>query len=281
MRRQPLASLSVLPAPQPQVTADWSTSISDAIDRGDEAAMELEKASWQAKARAFWAEHSGNKIPAPKAAERRRKAHLWLLATDRAMQVTSGRGWGAFVVDERREALDLPEHWPVAHVALDQGSDGWAAIMWVAFASRVCVHFYRDPLHRLWNDVLASVKSAGLWPLCLLMTVALGMDCGPFEDARWFQECREAVSQYCAVADTSRPVFNQFYGELAREQGLAENMGDPSVQAQVFRGLAGAFERKGGNCCSASSAFCRSGTAGVEPGPHRHLARQALAANAW
>ena len=50
----------------------------------------------------------------------------------------------------------------MAHVAMDQGTDGWSACNWLMFGARACLMVFKDPMHRLWNDSLTSIKESGL-----------------------------------------------------------------------------------------------------------------------
>ena len=43
----------------------------------------------------------------------------------------------------------------------DQGGDGWAAAMWMAYKARLRVLFFMDVFHMEHNDVLNGVKAAG------------------------------------------------------------------------------------------------------------------------
>lgn len=98
-----------------------------------------------------------------KTKEYRRKAKVWLLSTDRAMQVTMGVGWAAFVPD--------PRQWPICVASCDQGSDGWSAAHYMQYGAQAGLMLLRDPSHRLWNNASRSLRDSGLWPLALLMCV--------------------------------------------------------------------------------------------------------------
>jgi len=237
----------IQPHVRSKVLADWLGKGKAAAGKGDRETIERERAEWRRAARAYWQQHAEEDPEAESAKrltpERRHKSKVWRLATDRAVQVVCGRGWGSFAVTPDMDANLLPGSWPTVCVSLDQGTDGWAACQYLAFQKKLCVMFYRDPVRRLWNDTLAAVKAAGLWPLCLLATVVLGQAMGPWEDSRWVQTCWEAVEDYLVVADSTCPIFVEYVNQIAQEAGLEDNCAEEeTVEAIVFQ-LRGAFAK--------------------------------------
>ena len=152
------------------VQKDWNTAVAQAVEMQDEELLGKHRELWATRAQQFWKDNTVDASVAKENAmkpERRLKAKAWLLSTDRAMQTSCDCGWAQYVISEEQQSSLDPGDWPVAHVAMDQGTDGWSACNWLMFGARTCLMVFKDPMHRLWNDSLNSIKESGLWPLCL------------------------------------------------------------------------------------------------------------------
>ena len=92
-----------------------------------------ESSSWRRK-------RSREGAPGPGRARRyRKKAYQWLLATDNMLQMILAVGWRFFCPEHMTAAQRSdPSTWPVCTVALDQGSDGWCAVMYLAYCLELC-----------------------------------------------------------------------------------------------------------------------------------------------
>ena len=145
-----------------QVMPDWTSEVGEAIAVSDTAAVLAEADSWEAKAAGFWRDTADDWKAKPKL--QRKKAKQWLVATDSAMKVSTGMGWADFIPPTDKPADDIASS-PTASVSVDQGSDGWSALMWLIFYSKAAIFITFDPMHRLWNDVGNEIKSTNLWPV--------------------------------------------------------------------------------------------------------------------
>ena len=112
------------------------------------------------------------------------------------------------------------------------------------FKASLCVFVFRDPLHRLWNNAGAAIKASGLWPLCLLITIVMGTDCGPWDDAKLFENCKAAVETYLALASTSCPLFLHFVEDVAAERGCLDTVCSTDTLTLLFEGLRQAWAKK-------------------------------------
>jgi hypothetical protein len=57
-------------------------------------------------------------------------------------------------------------------------------------------HHYPDPSHGIWGDVLLTIKDAGLYHFCLLMTSVFTWHLGPWQDSKFFRELQESSKEY-------------------------------------------------------------------------------------
>ena len=89
--------------------SDWYTRVTEALQCKDAAAMDTERENWMVQARQDWTDATKENQAKPKP-ERRRKAKMWLRATDKAMRVCTHKFWGHYIV--RAEADAHPERCP-------------------------------------------------------------------------------------------------------------------------------------------------------------------------
>ena len=80
------------------------------------------------------------------------------------------------------------------NVAIDQGSDGIAAVKYLLWLG-CCLTIWCDFSHGSNNDVNGTIKDLGLWSFWLLMLVALNVPHGPWDDDVRFAQTREALQE--------------------------------------------------------------------------------------
>ena len=180
-------------------------------------------AEWEMTTADFWKAHAVDAENKPKPPQKlfRSKAWSWLAATDHQLRAFTGRGWDAWYQpsepSERKPYLE----WTFVTVSLDQGSDGWSAVSYMAWHRHCNIYIALDASHRVWNDVEGAIRSEGLWSTCLLGIVLLNMDVGPWASAKWYTESQQALGEYLSVADTTCPIFQGLKSAIAREREMS------------------------------------------------------------
>eukprot|EP00971_Amphidinium_carterae_P023575 465059-Amphidinium_carterae.1 len=101
-------------------------------------------------------------------------------------------------------------------------------------------------MHRLWNDVMGAVKRSSLYPLSLMLSIAMSTDSGPWRGSKWGQQSVEACRLYLTRNSESCPVFTMLYEAIAEEQGLGDQAPTPSLVANVFEGMDKVYSSKVG-----------------------------------
>lgn len=87
------------------------------------------------------------------------------------------------------------------------------------------------------NDVWNSVGHAGLKPLFVLAIAMLNSDHGPWSDARWLQEAREAATAYAAVGSVSDPLFQRLFHDIVGDMELGDRLDDPALPGDIFASI--------------------------------------------
>ena len=194
--------------------------------------------SWQAMATEWWTSQAkGLKTEKPQTL-RRNKSYKWLCSTEHMLGCGLGRGWTAFSVpqgdDEKEESYD---NWPTITVAIDQGSDGWCAMMFLLYFMKLLVMCIPDPSHRCWNDCELALHDTDLWKLCILGVVLLGVDQGAWGNAKWFNEAREGVDEYMQLANLNCPLFDFYFKWILVETCQMHRFGEAGLAQEVFSNL--------------------------------------------
>lgn len=100
-------------------------------------------------------------------------------------------------------ALELPR-WPGGDgddaridrdllVVIDQGSVGFQGTFFLFQHLGLSGYAFFDPWHRAWNDLSASLRSSGFWPIILELIVVLNHRSGPFSGSAFYQVIRETM----------------------------------------------------------------------------------------
>lgn len=70
----------------------------------------------------------------------RAKAAKWLKSLDWMLTVSTGRGLERFLLPKEISERKPPAEWDIVSIALDQGSDSWAATSFLGFATSKWTH---------------------------------------------------------------------------------------------------------------------------------------------
>lgn len=119
------------------------------VELKDEPALMEARQNWKIEAQASW-KNQGEDHDATKQKKLCRKpAHAWILATDRQMMITLGVGYNHFLP----VGGEPPSQWPLAVVAMDEGSDGVCATNYLIYNLKAGLVRLREPhleqFHRL------------------------------------------------------------------------------------------------------------------------------------
>ena len=136
------------------------------------------------------------------------KALAWLVATDNMLRAVLSSGWSHFAQPDNLEERDPnPLNWPVLVLSPDQGSDGWCALQFLQRMMAVACELFLDLSHGGWNDVRLALKHTKLWIHILLLTVAVNLSHGPWEEAKLRQAMKEHLDHQSPQRE---PLFAQF-----------------------------------------------------------------------
>lgn len=224
---------------------DLRNEVQDAIDRKDAEAIKKERVAWRKKAKRDLYDIAGMKSSEPERKRHRGKAYEWLVATDHQLWCCSGRRWADFFHDqEEKEAQETAiERGATITVSIDQGSDGWGALMYLLYKKKAAVMVMKDPSHRIWRDVWLGLTGAQLKPMMVLCTIVLNMDHGPWGDARWFQSSKEAAEQFLHVGSPDDVLFQRHLGDIAQEVGATHRLAEPNLAKELFDSIPEALKR--------------------------------------
>ena len=173
----------------------------DDLDMGEEAKPEV-KLLYESEAAAY---------VAGLAVEKSAKGKKWyrlthrdfLLALDKSTMTACGWGLKRFEFKQMDVDIDKltfgPEadglH-PILTIALDQGPQSFPALAYLIFKLNLMLWFTFDISHREWNDAKSAYISVGLWPLVLLLIIAINLDFGPFEGTTWWNKGFEGIVHF-------------------------------------------------------------------------------------
>jgi hypothetical protein len=222
-----------------QAVRDHRTAAALAMDLEDDEMLLGEGAAWVAQASEFWkaaAQDTTAESDKRVAKRFRAGAYEWLLAADSMLKAAAGLHLTDFMVTaEAFEATARPENWPCITFCTDQGSDGWSALWFLQSHLSINCLVLNDPLHRSWNDCQLALKGSGLWSFILVTSKVFSLDVGPWQDAKWFQEAKEAVQTYVrGVGSASDPLFQELYSRILLDMGMMDSLGVEDMEQYIF-----------------------------------------------
>ena len=216
-----------------------------AIDGGDFAAvhravLELNTAAtrlWRGARRGIGGEDVAVRKP------QRLKAQEWLLATNNLLLKCAGKSWLHFRVAGGIEQPPLGT-WPSITISSDQGSDAFAAANFLSYSMQCNVLYIADTSHRTWNDTKNALIQAGLWPLIVVGRIVLNVDGGPWCSQKWYQEAKETAATMIRLSTSDDSlVFQQFFHDIAVEDGLADRIGESDLPQTLFEQVPRCLDR--------------------------------------
>lgn len=174
--------------------------------------------------------------------KQRTKAYEWLLSTDHQLFVCTNRRRSFWCFPDAQARPPWPEL-PTLSISIDQGSDGWCVVHYLAYHCKAAIVLLKALNHRLWNDAWGALGQAGTRPLMVLAIVVLSADHGPWADARWLQQAREAAVAYCKVGDIDDALFQKCFHQMVEDMDLQDRMNDASLPSEVFASVAEAADK--------------------------------------
>lgn len=77
-----------------------------------------------------------------------------------------------------------------------------------------------------------------MWAAVNLMTVVLNLDSGPWRDARWYQQAREAAAKYTeTVSPSNCPVWQMLFDRVVADRGEQMLMSSEGYEQDLFKSL--------------------------------------------
>ena len=234
----------------PQVMRDFRASVALALECGAEKELEHEIEEWMGKASEFWrgkAAQTGEE----KAAKRKARPKLfrvgardWLASADCMLKATADRSILDYVVTAGMQQAVPPSRWPALTICIDQGSDGMAAVSYLMNRLSCNILVLPDPSHRVWNDCQLALKAAKLWGLTMVMSKVFSLDHGPWADAKWYEQSKEAADVYLATTGCSCPLFQELLGRILSDTGDASRIAEQGIELETWRSIPDAFQHK-------------------------------------
>ena len=174
------------------------------------------------------------------------KPYEFLLCTDNALMVVTGKGLEQFKITERvRE--DVPaELWPLFSIGLDQGLDNSCACNFLMYFLECNVEPDYDEDHGGHNDLTNVINESGMWGHQKLMDIARSAHQGPWGEARRHNELLDALQE-------ARDLDPAAVEELVTERSwyILEEAGETGL------GRRGGEERTARGCPGAVTARAR------------------------
>lgn len=249
--------------------------------------MAAEKAWWESAIRCFLtdgAERSFERRP-----QRFRLASFyWLLMINSSLVRMTGRGLEAFVTAETLPAVEQimgskgqedlfaalrataagPFRW--LGIAMDQCSVGVCASNFLRNQLRLMVEPMSDPSHRVSNDLLLGIKSAGFFPVLLAMKMCYCLNYEPWEGGKWWREARDSLTDALRhFSGEAHPLFAALLPRISMDMGETHKLHDEQWCKETFEGLSscGVLTCKGPNMAFFGAFFgCIAAGTGIHSG---------------
>lgn len=239
-------------------------SADEALEMNDEVRIKEEAELRREQAAQYCLEQQGKQQAGTKEPERHRvKACAWLTALDHQVEVATARGIAAYCLppeEEMAAKVGSPTSWPQITISLDQGSDGSSAAHWLTRVARCNALILHDGSHRAWNDMQNSLKDVGMWTGVIMLLLTFNMEHGPWQDAKWRMELREAATTYKGIADPSPcDLFTSLYPAILQDMGESDRICEDGFERTVFESIPDACRS-----CRPASA-CAAGSASSTP----------------
>lgn len=114
------------------------------------------------------------------------------------------------------------ERWPLLQIAMDQGSDGMAAMHALRYGFHMNISPHFDSSHGAHKDYDAAISAVGLRQFMILFLISVNLPHGPWRnDERWHQLRAAMRDHYAASSAGECVLFQQLAGRMWHELGAA------------------------------------------------------------
>ena len=171
----------------------------------------------------------------PNKKRQRSKAYSWLLAVENILKEYTGKGLAQYLAPQHsHQSAVCPYSWPWLGIALDRGSDSWAAKQFLKYHLHANVEEFPDQSHDVWNDVRGALRATGLWNHVLLMVLALNLSHAPFGDGKWHEILHSAFKEYYRLASHRDPLFQRFWKNILADWNEMHREHEPNIIQNVW-----------------------------------------------
>lgn len=130
-----------------------------------------------------------------------------------------------------RDPREVP---PTLHKALDQGSIGWPASMFLDTAVKLRSTSVEDKWHRLHSDLRDALQSCGCWLNICEKTVLYNASTAPWGGHTFYGVLSGAARQYFSERDESCPLFCLLYPDRPWGHVCSANHGKVSSRRNLY-----------------------------------------------
>lgn len=171
--------------------------------------------------------------PVPNKVVHRKKAHHVLVTLDHQLRLSAGvcglRHWV-----ENCTGGD-PLNWPSLSLAPDQESSNVAALSYLMRHCEANIDVTWDISHGCWNDCRRAMRSAGDWPLVLMLMASFAMRHGPFGQEMRLHQLRECMREYAGLVDAeSCEWFAECAPAMAHDRHEDHRVGEPGYLQDLW-----------------------------------------------
>eukprot|EP00971_Amphidinium_carterae_P144489 2863248-Amphidinium_carterae.1 len=170
----------------------------------------------------------------------------FLKALDNILRICTERDLSAYKVDgynhkdlqakpELIPGLNLPLKW--LSITSDQCAAQLSPLFFLSYQLGITSLQVFDPNHRVQNDLYAAVRSAGLWHLIKLKTIAWNMNYGPFQSGGHWSKVVDAGREFMKHASVSHPLFQCMLPKIARDRGETHLLGSDAYEQSIWTEL--------------------------------------------
>jgi len=171
----------------------------------------------------------------------------WLRAVSHALDAGAGMGLEMF-----DNVADLPDQVEVsaptssgsstaaaaAHdlpatltICMDQEASQWSALNFLQTGLFLNVVGLRDPFHRSWNDLSASLRKAGAWPAYVNSLFVFNISYGPWQHAAFFRKMQSSAASLQKLIQPDDPLLLKFWPAIMADVGTSSTLDSHSGSA--------------------------------------------------
>ena len=212
--------------------------------RGDSCegdAVEAEEDLWKQRSVLFFADESitdkdrKKRMRQLKVGEPRRASANWLHVVDHALVAGTGVGFERFdnvaaisnlklpckTVEPSAEMKDRIKNMSIPNclvLCMDQESLQWCAYNFLVSSLQLTMVAWRDPFHRMWNDLHLAMRKAGYWTCYVHTTFIFNISFGPWQSQAWFEQQQLQAYQLAKVMSADDPLLLHLWPRILMDK---------------------------------------------------------------